>query len=304
MAESSFPFDAGAGSAVLEDGWAQMARLWNRSGVVVPEWSGAPSGLSVGSFNSCKVSLGTGLQVVVGQGDAVVKSFYYTNTANKNLTVAANASGNPRIDLVVLELDRVNNQILAKIVQGTPAASPVSPTLTQVYGGIWQHLLCQYTVVNAATAPSALTDLRTASSLPDLQDFCYTFKTASQVIANSTPTKATWGNGVNGNSNFFASNQFTVPFYGWWWIEAVMYIPTTTSLTAVDSELVLNNVGSGMFARSTATHQVNGFWVANPKTLSIRVPGDIVSCTVTPFGAAVTPDTSSKFTIKYVPFGV
>ncbi|HEY3004521.1 MAG TPA: hypothetical protein VGJ44_19395 [Kribbellaceae bacterium] len=149
MAETYFPFDAGAGSAVLEDGWSKMARLWQTDGVDL-----------VSSATSNQITAGTGLQVLQAAGNAMVKGFFYNNDASKAFTVPGNTSGNSRIDRIVLRLDRSGNTVTSQYLQGTPAGSPVAPALTQAEGGVWEIPFAQFTVVNNATVPSNIVDER------------------------------------------------------------------------------------------------------------------------------------------------
>jgi hypothetical protein len=87
-------------------------------------------------------------QVELKIGAALVRGTVYINDAALALTVQANASGNPRIDTVVLRKDYVLQTIRAAIVQGSPAASPVPPTLTQTAGLIWEIPLANISVAN------------------------------------------------------------------------------------------------------------------------------------------------------------
>lgn len=106
---------------------------------------------------------GTGMNVKVAAGQAMVRGHYYSNDAVVTLTVTAANATNPRIDRVVLELDPSANTILLKVVAGTAAASPVAPTLTQTDAGVYQLPLATVAVAAAATAIAAgnVTDART-----------------------------------------------------------------------------------------------------------------------------------------------
>lgn len=57
----------------------------------------------------------------------------YRNTLTRTLTVAAADGSNPRDDLVVLRMDTASGvrSVVLAVVTGTPAGSPVDPTLTQ-----------------------------------------------------------------------------------------------------------------------------------------------------------------------------
>jgi hypothetical protein len=130
VAETYWPFDSGSGASSGEDRWYAMAPLWALDGPTTA------AGLLV------TILSGRNLQVAIG--DAWVHGGFYRNDAAKSLAIAANASGNPRIDRIVLRRDLSANTVTAVVVQGTAAASPVAPALTQVPTGIWEVPVCQY----------------------------------------------------------------------------------------------------------------------------------------------------------------
>src|SRR6056297_3366987 len=106
----------------------------------------------------------SGLEVKVKSGQAIVRGHYYASTAEEPLTITTPDATNPRIDSVVLELDIDANSILLKVVAGTPAASPVAPTLTQSEdGNVYQFLLGNVDVAAGVFSIEAgdVTDLRT-----------------------------------------------------------------------------------------------------------------------------------------------
>jgi hypothetical protein len=153
MAESSFPFDAGAGANVAEDGWAQMARLFAPSCVDSDSNSGSP----------LVVSATSGYGTQLGPGDAFVRGFAYHNSSNKAFTHAnpPSTSGWSRLDAIVLHLDRSANSVVAQILQGTAAASPAIPSLTQDDStGVWEELLYTVQLVQGALAVGTITDYR------------------------------------------------------------------------------------------------------------------------------------------------
>lgn len=140
MTQRYYPFDAGAGANVTEDQWTNMGRRWLMTGVI----KGVPNFLQ-GFADS------TGMQVKLNTGFAWVDGHLYHNDAIETLAIAANSSGNPRRDLLVLRRDKAANTIVAAIVQGTPAASPSDPALTQVDGGIWEIPIARVDVANGAS---------------------------------------------------------------------------------------------------------------------------------------------------------
>lgn len=145
MAQSSFPFE---NVDTTETQFSQMFRTLN-AGV-----NGTPAGTEL------KVSAGTGLQVSVALGQAMVRGHYYISTATELLTIGTANPSNPRIDTVVLRLDPVANSIVLAVVAGTAAASPVAPTLTQTDAGVFEFPLANVAVAAGAGTVGTITDRR------------------------------------------------------------------------------------------------------------------------------------------------
>jgi hypothetical protein len=146
MAQSSFPFET---IDTTETQFSQMFRNF-ADGV-----NGAPSGTDV------KVTAGGAMVSSIAAGQAMVRGHYYISTATETLTHATANPTNPRIDSVVLTLDPTVNSILLAIVQGTAAATPVAPTLTQTDGGVYQYKIADVAIAAAATSLGTITDQRT-----------------------------------------------------------------------------------------------------------------------------------------------
>ena len=149
MTQSSFPFDA---QDTTESQYSQLFRRLQLTGV-----AGSPS------TNDLKVSANSsGLQVKVAAGFAIVRGHAYQNDSEVTLTITA-AATNPRRDLVVLRLDPSANSIVLAVKAGTPAASPVDPSLTQTDEGVYELALARVTVpANTVTvSASDILDRRT-----------------------------------------------------------------------------------------------------------------------------------------------
>lgn len=86
--------------------------------------------------------------VVVSPGSALVRGLIYVSDATETLAIAANASGNPRIDVVVLRADFTAQTVRLAVRQGTPAVTPIAPTLTQTDGVTWEIPLADVAVAN------------------------------------------------------------------------------------------------------------------------------------------------------------
>lgn len=130
-------------------------------------WESVTKNALNSSFNSIGYVAGTGstttsqplkvtestpnaLSVDVAVGIAWFFGAYYENDAVETLAISTNLSGNPRIDAVCLTMDWTAQEIRLEVVDGTPAGSPVAPTLTQTKGTLWQHKLAEVTVANGA----------------------------------------------------------------------------------------------------------------------------------------------------------
>lgn len=136
MAETAGPFDTAAWS---QDSWYRFAAGWAPSGVV----DSPAASVSAGSFgltaSGLTLSLAVGRAWVRGGG-------YELSAAPKSISVTVNATGNPRVDRLVIRRDLSAKTIAPVIIQGTPASSPVAPAVTQVETGQWDLPLFQFRV--------------------------------------------------------------------------------------------------------------------------------------------------------------
>lgn len=89
-------------------------------------------------------------QVTVTPGAALVTGGWYYTDSDVNVTIAANTSGNARIDYIILRFNATAQTITLVDLQGTPAGSPVPPTLTQT-STQYEIPLAQIAVANLFT---------------------------------------------------------------------------------------------------------------------------------------------------------
>ena len=133
-----------------------------------------------------------GMSVVVAAGGGFMQAgaaqggmYFAYNDASVTLTVNSNSSGNPRIDSVVMyvrdqDVSGVsNNDVHIGIVAGTPASSPVAPTISStstdytnsitIGNTLTYIVLANVTVANGATSitNANIADMRTKSMVPD-----------------------------------------------------------------------------------------------------------------------------------------
>lgn len=173
--DTYMPYDSGPGANVTEDGWRRFMKHLRGDGVIRGY---ANEFLTFGDSS--------GRQVKVGTGECWIKGNWGESTAQKTISIAANSSGNPRIDFVVLRNDFLNNRIEIDVITGTPAASPVAPALTQNTSK-WEIGLALVAVANGAVTITAgnVTDFRTF-----IDGSCrYTVDSGLQTVATSTDTR-------------------------------------------------------------------------------------------------------------------
>lgn len=144
MTQSSWPFEG------VDTTETQYSRLLRHIGQGV---NGVP-----GDNNLLAYADSTGMNVKVkvsgGNSQAIIRGHMYQSTAEETLSIST-ASTSPRIDLVVLRLDPSVNSIVLAVVTGTPATSPVAPSLTQTDTAIFEMLIAQVSVPASATTISA-----------------------------------------------------------------------------------------------------------------------------------------------------
>ena len=91
-----------------------------------------------------------------------------TSDASVTVPIAANGGTNPRYDVVYAQVDWNGSSTTAGsfgVKQGTAAANPVLPTLTQTPGVLWQTPIC-YHLVNPGSGLLNGTNLTQAHPMP------------------------------------------------------------------------------------------------------------------------------------------
>ncbi|GAA2665178.1 hypothetical protein [Nonomuraea recticatena] len=157
MVQRSFPFDGGSGAVITEADWSYLAEAWQDSGVVA---DGPPSmALKVTSLNEAG-------KVYVEPGQAKIRGFHYVNDAKLPVSVPPNDNvSQSRKDIVVLRLNLATNEILAVYKTGTPAATPVPPSVDRTPTS-YEVLLATITM-----APSATSVPNNAPQLVDSREY-------------------------------------------------------------------------------------------------------------------------------------
>jgi len=205
--EVFMPYDSGAGSNVTEDGWRQMSQFWRGDGVIRRELS------EFAVFGDS-----TGMQVKVPSGRCWIRGNYGHKTTQTTLPIAAAHATLGRRDLVILRNNFLTNQIELDVLTGTPASTPVYPSLTQ-NTSIWEIQVGQV-VVGAAVATI------TAGNVTARQQFVdgscsFGIDTGYQLVSTGTITQVDWDVEQFPSSGCIRSgsngiNAFTFSRVGFW----------------------------------------------------------------------------------------
>lgn len=156
----SFPYDT---RAMTENDWKLMMRYVRTTGILAATTTLDPVGESA-------VTAYSGLNLQIWPGEAWIEGFYFyyvedpADPGNYTFAITPNVSGDPRIDLVVLQLNLTLNTIQYLTIEGTPDPSPVPPAPEQ-NDLIWELPIAEIAVADSAIVinPGDITDLRVRS---------------------------------------------------------------------------------------------------------------------------------------------
>lgn len=183
------------------------------------------------------VSHVSGLQTKVAAGSAYLEGFMYQNTSDLTLTHDAADATNPRIDRIVLKLDRGVNvrAIKAVIKKGTPATTPQPPTL-QRDNVVYEISLAQVRINNGSTTINSVTDERLDPTVAGLVSSLITVPTDgflrdwNTFMAQSQALKATFQQDW---LNWFSGIQVQNPAMGGMTIKVGNTVPTSPSMNDI-----------------------------------------------------------------------
>jgi hypothetical protein len=104
--------------------------LWRSTGIL----SSTDLAVTQNGTPNMSVNVALGWAAIVGTTQANMGTYVAYNDATTNLTITTANGSNPRIDLICMTVSDsfysgVLNQVAFQVIAGTPAASPVAPTL-------------------------------------------------------------------------------------------------------------------------------------------------------------------------------
>ena len=113
--------------------------------------------------NGLAVSAGTGMEVNVATGRAIVQNKWIQNDMALPLTIEAASDTYGRKDAVVIRLSYTNRNISIVVKTGTPAASPTAPSMTR--NSTTYEMALAYVNVAANATSVTVTDKRSDSTV-------------------------------------------------------------------------------------------------------------------------------------------
>lgn len=197
MAESSWPLPPNA--VVSDTQYEQLLLGYTPSGVM-----GSPGDTTI------VTAPGSGTRIItirLGKYALVRGHLWYSGTSDFNMaSLAANSSGNPRIDLVSLRYTRSTGAVTTVVTTGTPAASPVAPTPLQNLGtaSSFEIPVAQVAVANGATTI-------TTGNITSRE----TYLSRTPLLGSAAPTTATPG--VYLDQDYHQYDSTSGYRRNWWW---------------------------------------------------------------------------------------
>lgn len=127
------------------------------------------------------VSANNGMQIIVQKGEGIFADKWFENPAAINITVPANTGTVPRIDSVLVQVDKRTSGRVGNIVYrtGTPSLNPVAPAINTV-SNVAEYRLANIRVNAGVTAitSSMITDRRGSSDCPWITSLIYQVDTS------------------------------------------------------------------------------------------------------------------------------
>lgn len=123
-----------------------------------------------------------GMQIIVKPGEGIFADKWFENPAAINITVPSNTSTSPRIDSVIVQVDKRTSGRVGNIVYrtGTPSSNPSAPAINTTTNVI------EYRLANIRVAASAasitggvITDRRGSSDCPWITSLIYQVDTST-----------------------------------------------------------------------------------------------------------------------------
>ena len=244
MASSTWP--DGSPRTVDDNEYEILGSAWSTDGIV-----GSPSDTAVvyGDSSGMQVKIRSGKYAVVhGKG-------WYSGSSDITKAISSNGSGQPRIDLVVLGLDRATQLVTEYVKAGTPSSNPSPPSLQRDAAGAgtgkWEIPIARVAVAAGAATISSGNVTVVAPWIGTGPLIMPTVASLSQIWTPTPGTTAIVGQDLY---LYTAANGWRVAHWNsaWGLIGGQEYAPTGAALAAgVGASETLLNLSSGTVTLTT-----------------------------------------------------
>lgn len=167
MVEYSHPWDkdlAGDRGPYEASFFSRKLNIHNhRDGIYPRDNDGVNTCLQVKQQTVADMSVRVAKGAAFLKGNALEKAHEYYNDDFINLDISDNLTGNPRIDRVILRLDYAAQEVRLAVLTGTPAGSPVAPSLQQD-ATYWEIAIAQIAVAAGESTSIETADITMEAS--------------------------------------------------------------------------------------------------------------------------------------------
>ena len=180
MADQVFAVNSGFFDAVNEDrtySAEQMNRPYKR--IISNGVFATPEGTE--STDLQVVSAGTGMTIICQSGEGLFGDKWFENPSDLSIVVPSNTGVSPRVDSVIVQVDKRTSGRVSNIVyrEGTPSSSPAAPAINTITNVIEYRVANIYVAAGANYINNdAITDLRGSSSCPWVTSLIYQVDTS------------------------------------------------------------------------------------------------------------------------------
>jgi hypothetical protein len=123
-----------------------------------------------------------GMQIIVKEGEGIFADKWFENPAAINITVPSNTSTSPRIDSVIVQVDKRTSGRVGNIVYrtGTPSSNPSAPAINTT-SDVIEYRLANIRVAAGAVSITGgvITDRRGSSDCPWITSLIYQVDTST-----------------------------------------------------------------------------------------------------------------------------
>ena len=211
------------------------------------------------------VTAGTGLAVNVAAGRAIIQNRWVQNSAAMSLTIAAASETYARKDAVVIRLNWSSRSISIVVKTGTPAASPVAPSMTR--NSTTYEMALAYVNVAANATSVTVTDKRSDSTVcgwvtvaqstsGEVDAQLNAMKTGFDGVTYASPAAMVQGEDQKIYDAIYSNGMYTSAWSDGWINSSGTYVYNNLYLLS-DNYIPVNLIKRIIWTTSSSTYTIN-----------------------------------------------